>query len=142
LDIKEFNVDTSGASANPTTATSIAMSAATAVAKSAGAPAGNIFAELNKGGDITSGLKTVTKDMQTWRKEYKSDAAPAAPMPAKKPIPAPRAGEQVKGLPKVEYQAHGAKWQVENQSEVCVFRYILAPMKYRTLRFIQCRRVA
>jgi hypothetical protein len=43
--------------------------------------------------DITSGLKRVTKDQQTWRAEYKADdkAAPPPPKPtAKAASPAPR----------------------------------------------------
>ncbi len=39
---------------------------AAAAAAAGGAPAGaNLFAALNKGGEVTSGLKKVTKDMQT-----------------------------------------------------------------------------
>lgn len=101
-----------------TTPTATPASASVAASKPAAGPVGNIFAELNKGGEITSGLKTVTKDMQTWRKEYKADATPSAPAPAKKPAVTARAGEQVKGPAKVEYIAHGCKWQVENQSEI------------------------
>lgn len=76
---------------------------------------GNLFAALSKEGEVTKGLKTVTKDMQTWRKEYKGGDAPA-PVAAKK-APAPRT-EEVKGTPKVEYQEGGAKWVVEYQSAV------------------------
>lgn len=51
-----------------------AKAAATAAPSSGAAPKGpDLFAALNKGGAITSGLKTVTKDMQTWRKEYSGE---------------------------------------------------------------------
>ena len=80
------------------------------------APAGNIFAELNKGGAITSGLKTVTKDMQTWRKEYKDTGPSVAPTPKVAVVAQKSAASIVKGPPKFEYQAHGAKWLVENQT--------------------------
>jgi adenylyl cyclase-associated protein len=75
----------------------------------------NLFAELNKGGAITSGLKTVTKDMQTWRKEYKGDAPAGAPV-KKAAGGFSRASDAPKGPPKLEYQSHGAKWLVENQT--------------------------
>jgi adenylyl cyclase-associated protein len=74
---------------------------------------GNLFAELNKGGSITSGLKTVTKDMQTWRKEYKGDAAPA-PLVKSTSTSNNASKEIVKGNPKVEFQEIGSKWNVEN----------------------------
>lgn len=44
--------------------------AAAKPAASAAAPKANLFAELSKEGSVTSGLRTVTKDQQTWRKEY------------------------------------------------------------------------
>jgi hypothetical protein len=44
---------------------------------SAGVDKAGLFASLSKGGEITSGLKTVTKEQQTWRKEFnKEDAKP------------------------------------------------------------------
>jgi adenylyl cyclase-associated protein len=91
-----------------------------AAAKPAGGP-GALFAELNKGGSITSGLKTVTKDMQTWRAEYKAGAAaPAAPAAAAAAAPSSTAGkrvaETVKGPPKLEFNGAQHKWVVENQT--------------------------
>jgi adenylyl cyclase-associated protein len=79
----------------------------------------NPFAEL-KPDSATSGLKKVTKEQQTWRAEYKAGDAPAAPTPAAAPKkPAAAAAPQVKGPPKLEYQNHGAKWVVENQTSYC-----------------------
>ncbi|CAN0450724.1 unnamed protein product, partial [Hapterophycus canaliculatus] len=46
-----------------------------------------LFGELSKGLAVTSGLKKVTKDQQTWRKEFKGDEA--APTPAPKATPKP-----------------------------------------------------
>lgn len=123
VDVSEYK----GAASTPATATPSAAAApakpaatATAPASTAtkpAAPTGNLFAELNKEGAITSGLKKVTKDMQTWRAEYKADSS--APAPAAKavaPKTAPSAANQVKGPPKLEYQDAGSKWVVENQS--------------------------
>jgi adenylyl cyclase-associated protein len=116
-DISSFNADAAAApkTEQPAAAAAAAKPAA-APAKSAAAPTANLFAELNKEGAITSGLKKVTKDMQTWRAEYKGGDAPApaaTKAPAAKPVPA---RDQVKGPPKLEFQEGGAKWVVENQS--------------------------
>jgi adenylyl cyclase-associated protein len=80
------------------------------------APKVDLFAALNKGGAITSGLKTVTKDMQTWRAEYKGGDAPAPVKTAPKPA-ARSAAVELKGPAKVQYQDAGYKWLVEYQSE-------------------------
>jgi hypothetical protein len=40
---------------------------------------------LKKGADVTSGLKTVTKDMQTWRSEYKGTETPP-PVVSRAPV--------------------------------------------------------
>lgn len=78
------------------------------------APTINLFAALNKGGEITSGLKTVTKDMQTWRNEYKDKDAPAVAPIATKKVVTP-AAPVTKGPPKKEKQ--NAKWTIEYQTE-------------------------
>jgi adenylyl cyclase-associated protein len=109
------------ASAAPTPAPSAAAApapaatTAAAAAPKAAAATGNLFAELNKGGTITSGLKTVTKDMQTWRSEYKAEGSVPAAAP-KKAASAPAAAAGPKGTPKFEFQQAGNKWVVENQS--------------------------
>ena len=110
-------VDVSAYSASGSVTTPAAKPAGTpaATAKPAAAPAGPaLFSVLNKGENITSGLKTVTKDMQTWRSEYKAGDAPAAVKTA--PKVAPRVAETVKGPPKLEFQSAAHKWVVENQS--------------------------
>ena len=79
----------------------------------------DLFASLNKGGNITAGLKTVTKDQQTWRSEYKGPEgvhvkmANAAAAVAARNAPT----TAVKGPPKLEFQNAGSKWLVENQSD-------------------------
>ena len=106
-DVKTYN-----GQAHETTA-----AAATAVgASSPKKPQGvDLFAALNKGGNITSGLKTVTKDMQTWRAEYKGDTPVVT---ATAPVVSKAAAlSAVKGPPKFEFQNAGSKWLVENQSE-------------------------
>lgn len=92
----------------------------------AGGGAGGIFDELKKkqtgaGDSAATGLKKVTKDQQTWRKEYKKpdgempvQSAPAATPAAK---PAANAGAKPLGPPKCEYQDRGCKWNVENQTK-------------------------
>lgn len=107
---------------SPKPAAAVAGPAAAPAAKPAAtaAPAGDaakadLFSALNREGAITSGLKKVTKDMQTWRAEYKGGDAPA-PEP-KKVAAAPRAANNdVKGTPKVEFLASANKWLVEYQN--------------------------
>lgn len=112
VSVAEYNPDTSAVPVAQASVQEVAKPVAVAKAASS-APAPALFAELNKGGSITSGLKTVTKDMQTWRSEYKNDA----PTPAKVvPKVAPRVAETVKGPAKLEFQEGGSKWIVENQS--------------------------
>ena len=116
----EYAPGSAPAAAAPTAAAVAAAAPAAVVAKPAAAaapPKVDLFAALNKGGDITSGLKTVTKDMQTWRAEYKAGDAPA---PAPKAAPAARpaaAAAGPKGPAKLEFQPAGSKWVVENQGE-------------------------
>ena len=95
-----------------------------------GAGAGDIFAELKKkqtgdGSSAATGLKKVTKDQQTWRKEYKNDEPPVQPVaPSSKPTASSSAFSAKTtsslGPPKCEYQERGCKWNVENQTkETC-----------------------
>jgi len=79
------------------------------------AKAVDLFSAINKGGSITSGLKTVTKDQQTWRAEFKETAPPS--VPTKAPTKSDSYTKDiVKGTPKVEYISGPAKWIVEYQS--------------------------
>jgi adenylyl cyclase-associated protein len=108
----------SGGAPAPAVATAASVSPVKAVAAANPAAAGpDLFAALNKGGNITAGLKTVTKDQQTWRSEYKGPAGsaptPAAPAAAARKTPT----ATMKGPPKLEFQNAGSKWLVENQTE-------------------------
>eukprot|EP00970_Alexandrium_tamarense_P013255 scaffold3296_cov280-Alexandrium_tamarense.AAC.3 len=98
------------------------MKALTAPAGGAGGAA--IFDELKKkqtgdGASAATGLKKVTRDQQTWRKEYQK---PGEDVPAPKAVapvtvkPAVKAGAKPLGPPKCEYQDRGCKWNVENQT--------------------------
>jgi adenylyl cyclase-associated protein len=116
-DFSTFSSSSSSSSAAPAAAPAASKPAApTASVTTSKAPSADLFKELNKEGAITSGLKKVTKDMQTWRSEYKGGESSApAPAPPKAGVTA-RAVEQVKGPPKLEFQVATAKWVVENQS--------------------------
>jgi len=76
------------------------------------APTGNLFAEINKGGAITSGLKKVTKDMKN---KYDPNQTTVIAAVEKKPAAAPKAAAAggKKGTPKLELS--GNKWLVEWQ---------------------------
>jgi len=84
----------------------------------------SIFSELKKrqgndGSSAATGLKKVSRDQQTWRKEFKNTGnAPPKPDPAAKPAVAPKLSAK-KSLrpPKCEYQTRGCKWSVENQTK-------------------------
>jgi adenylyl cyclase-associated protein len=69
------------------------------------------------GSSAATGLRKVTKDQQTWRKEFKGDkpkvpASAKAPEPSKKPIKKKKAG-----IPILEYQERGTKWVIENHDK-------------------------
>eukprot|EP00978_Attheya_sp_CCMP212_P022482 scaffold67114_cov47-Attheya_sp.AAC.1 len=95
-----------------------------AAAAAAGGGAG-LFSELvgkrtEAGDSAATGLRKVSKDQQTWRKEFKGDgAAPVVVSKApNKAVPvAVVAATKPRGSPKVEYQTRGFKWVVENQTK-------------------------
>ena len=121
IDVSAYG--TSNAAAAAAAQTNAPSTAPAPAAAASSAPAVNIFSDLNKGGAITSGLKAVKKEQQTWRAEYKategSNANTPVPPPASK---APAAGSKPtvanapKGPPKLEFQNGPSKWIVENQS--------------------------
>lgn len=119
IPVGEYRVDGSSQVAPAPVAAAVVAPATAptpAPATKPAAPSANMFAELNKGGSVTSGLKTVTKDMQTWRAEYKGGDAPApAPVAPKKSTT--NSASQVRGPAKLEFQNAGSKWLVENQTE-------------------------
>jgi adenylyl cyclase-associated protein len=111
VDVSEFSG--SSAPAPTTTVKSEAKASTSSTSSSTGGDRAGLFASLSKGGEITSGLKTVTKDQQTWRKEF--NAQDAKPVAVKK-APAPRPVEKPKGIAKMLFNANGNKWEVEYQS--------------------------
>lgn len=121
IDVSEYKTNDSKNTAQPI-AVAVAAPAAAAPAKAAAVASSGagLFSELNKGGDITSGLKKVTKDMQTWRAEYNGGGAPPVTSAPKKVVTstqAVKATSQVVKTPKFEFQSGGNKWVVEYQVE-------------------------
>jgi len=100
----------------PPKAAAPAAAAPAPKAASGGGGLGDLKAAL--GGMSTSGLKKVTKDMQTWRAEYKKDGEiPATPKKGPVAKAAVKKPTVVKGPPLVEFQQRGMKWFVENQTK-------------------------
>lgn len=83
-----------------------------------------LFSELanrrsNDGSSAATGLKKVSKDQQTWRKEFKGEVSKkvaATPAPSSSTAPKPVKKKKV-GLPILEYQERGSKWIIENQDK-------------------------
>ena len=99
----------SGAAAPPPPPAAAAKAAPARPNPMGGGGAGGLMAELAKkksgeGDSAATGLKTVTKDMQTWREDYKGGDKPAQPVKAKV---APRAPPKsiVTGPPVCEVRA-------------------------------------
>jgi adenylyl cyclase-associated protein len=99
---------------------------ATALEKKTSIPSGgDVMKELalkrsSDGSSAATGLRKVTKDMQTWRKEYKADSAPPVPSSTVKPSQVKAAQIQSKQLlkePVKKFIPVGCKWIVENQTK-------------------------
>lgn len=118
VDVKDFDAKAVGSAAAPAAAAAKPAAAAPVAAKSAATEAAavkaDLFAALNKDSAITSGLKKVTKDMQTWREEYKGDAAPVPVAKAAPKAPAAAAAVVMKHPPVCVFSNN--KWQVEYQT--------------------------
>lgn len=119
VELAAYKANPDASTSTNVSSSSPAVSAATSVISSAASntkvPTVDLFAALNKGGNITSGLKTVTKDQQTWRAEYKAETT----TPAVKAVPTAKAApvkETVKGTPKLEFLPVPNKWLVEYQT--------------------------
>ena len=83
----------------------------------AGGGAGGLLAELSKkstGDSAATGLKKVTKDQQTWRKEFSggSGSSTVSGFALKRPAPAKKS----LGPPVFEFKDQGQKWVVECQT--------------------------
>jgi adenylyl cyclase-associated protein len=112
--------------ASAATATTLApKKPAAPVAAAAAATGGGLFSELvgkrtEAGDSAATGLRKVSKDQQTWRKEFKGDGAAPVAAASKAPKAVPVvvvAPTKARGPPKVEYQTRGFKWVVENQTK-------------------------
>ena len=135
--VSEYQSSGGGAAPTAPSAAAKPAAAATTSSSSSGAPAkADLFAALNKEGAVTSGLKKVTKDMQTWRSEFKGGDAPVKAAP--KAAPKPAAPVQLKGPPKLEYQAASSKWLVEYQSEASGVVNIEIADKKETVYVLGC----
>eukprot|EP00592_Proboscia_alata_P010325 CAMPEP_0194355268 /NCGR_PEP_ID=MMETSP0174-20130528/3208_1 /TAXON_ID=216777 /ORGANISM="Proboscia alata, Strain PI-D3" /LENGTH=494 /DNA_ID=CAMNT_0039124485 /DNA_START=56 /DNA_END=1540 /DNA_ORIENTATION=- len=89
-----------------------------------------IMNELSKkqtsdGSSAATGLKKVTRDMQTWRKEFKADTSKVVSAPSPSPsIPIQKkysggggTGTIRKHAPVLQYEPMGNKWKVEYQTK-------------------------
>jgi len=87
---------------------------ASSSSKSKAPDMGGVFAELNKGTDISKGLKKVTSDMKTKNRkpEEKSSVVPAKETKASGE---PKSAKQQEPTKPPKFSLEGNKWQVENQ---------------------------
>jgi len=72
------------------------------------------------GSSAATGLKKVSRDQQTWRKEYKADKAAPAPTTVKpSSVKAAQStfGKKKRGEPVKRFQTVGSKWIIENQTK-------------------------
>lgn len=84
-----------------------------------------IMNELSKkqtsdGSSAATGLKKVTRDMQTWRKEFKADTSKvvsAPSIPIQKKYSGGGGGTIRKHEPVLQYETMGNKWKVEYQTK-------------------------
>lgn len=76
-----------------------------------------LFAELNKGEDVTKGLKKVTADMQTHKNPALRTTGPPPPTTASKPGVAPKPSPVVRAAPEKppRKELEGKKWMIEYQ---------------------------
>ena len=84
-----------------------------------------IMAELQKkqtsdGSSAATGLRKVSKDQQTWRKEFKGEKAsvvPDIPKLDQSTLAKQHSSKKLKGIPICEYQERGHKWVIEHQTK-------------------------
>lgn len=116
-------------SSSSTTSTTTATTTTTTTSRAPAVSGGDIMKELAKkrtgdGNSAATGLKKVSREQQTWRKEYNaSGSAAAAPAPAPttgtvKPSQIKAAQKTVvKKEPVCKFQTLGSKWVVEYQTK-------------------------
>lgn len=138
VDISEYNPDAASVAAPSTSTTQskpvvvVAKEAPVVVAKA------DLFASLNREGAVTSGLKKVTKDMQTWRSEYKADDAPAVTAKAVVPKASSSSEPVMKHPPKCEFQSASSKWVVEYQTAASGLVNVEVQDKKETIYIFGC----
>ncbi len=97
--------------------------ATTTAAAGGGAAMADLVNELAKkktsdGTSAATGLRKVTREQQTWRKEFKEGAAPVVPVKkAPTKTSATKTSAKPRGPPVCEYQSRGFKWVIENQTK-------------------------
>jgi len=72
------------------------------------------------GSSAATGLRKVTKDQQTWRKEFKGEKPKPQPVVVPPSSPKKPVKKKKVGLPILEYQERGTKWVVENHDKETV----------------------
>lgn len=90
-----------------------AAAPASSAPKAAAPDTNALFAALNKGDGVTTGLKKVTNDMKTKNFTNKSSVVPASSAPPKETTHT--AGGKVAAKKPPKFQLDGNKWSVENQ---------------------------
>jgi len=108
--------------APPPAPAAAAPAPAASASKPAGGPMGggmgSMMAELAKkrtaaGDSAATGLKTVSKDQQTWRKEFAGGDAPAPKVAPKVKAPVKKASKVATKPPLFEFDSSGHNWKVE-----------------------------
>lgn len=87
-----------------------------------------LFAEINRGGDVTKGLRRVTDDMKT-HKNPELRSAGTAPTPSSKgapPVPA-RPGQRKPAVQSPVLELRGNKWFVVSSLPVTSLKIPLKP---------------
>lgn len=153
IDVNDYNPNNvattttgAGAVATTTTIAPVIKATTTAAAVAPVAAKVDLFAALNREDKVTVGLKKVTKDMQTWRAEYKADdntttSLSSSSSTQSKVIPKPsnKNNEVVmKYPPKCEFENSTNKWQVEYQTSSCGIVSIEIKDKKETVYILGC----
>jgi len=148
IDVNDYNpnnndnpVTTTTASASTTATVAPVIKATTTAAAAPVAAKVDLFAALNREDKVTAGLKKVTKDMQTWRAEYKADDTTIPSSTQSKLIPKSSSNNNevvMKYPPKCEFQNSTNKWQVEYQTSSCGIVSIEIKDKKETVYILGC----
>lgn len=128
VELSDYTPESKPASSEAVPAKPVVTSAPTPKTKPSPLAGGiaDIKAELAKkrssaGNSAATGLKKVTKDQQTWRKEFKQDKSPttasssSSSIHTNKPVKAPT--KKATPPPVFEYRDRGSKWVIEYQTK-------------------------